>query len=370
MLSQALQQLQPASTAPAQSQCLGARVERPNNTQQALWLLEEHHDATVVLSTTPSIALREHLYSMADIRPKAPIIDLGTLPHDPSSLPALVEQLVGGLCQQKHTVLLLSAAQNLSTAVLQGLKSRANNLSLCAISPGMGLSADTYEGLENDALENQLHDFCLMAHQSYYTSQQLLQTLRDKHFDLMRLGQIRTDHRAAEPTFRGSDAVSFDLHAVRAADCPCHSLPNGLHAEEACQLAHYAGCADRVAAVVIHGLSPTPPDQAHNLAAQIAWHIIEGIALRRHEHPATAPASFKKFIVSIPMASDLIFYRSNIAATWWMELHPAHLAEPVLIPCSQADYAQACQQEIPERWLRNFSRLQQNISLPEQPNAK
>lgn len=366
MLSQVLQQLQPASpaAAPMQGQCLGARVEYPSSAQQALQLLEEYHDATIVLSADPAIALREHLYAMADVRLQASIVDLGALPHDPATHSALVEQLVGGLCQHGHTLLLLGAAQNLSNAVLRGLKARANNLSLCAISPGMGLDAAPH-----DALGGQLHDFCLMAHQSYYTSQQLVQSLRDRHFDLMRLGQIRADHRTAEPTFRGSDAVSFDLRAVRAADCPSHTLPNGLHAEEACQLAHYAGSADRVAAVVIHGLSPSPPDQVHNLVAQIAWHIMEGIALRRHEHPATAPTRFKKFIVSTPMASDLIFYRSNLAATWWMEMHPAHLAEPVLIPCSQADYAQACQQELPERWLRNFSRLQQNNSLPEQPNT-
>ena len=379
MLIQTLQQLQltPPDQAHAQRTAahglsLGARVELPHSAPQALQLLEAQRDSAVMLSESPGMAMREHLYSLADIRSAPPLSDLGALPLDIAMHPSIIEQLVDELDKMGHTLLLVGAERNPAPYMLQGLKTRRNSLSMCAISHGMGLEPPELGGGLSEIVENAddklLHDFCLMGHQVYYTSAHTIQAIRNKHFDLIRLGHIRADHRDAEPTFRGSDAVSIDLRAVWASDCPCHFLPNGLHAEEICQLARYAGGADRVAAIALHGLPSDAPAQVHSLAAQIVWHLIEGISLRRHEHPTTTPSRFKRFIVSTSPGTDLIFYRSNQANTWWMELHPAIQEKTTLIPCSPADYTQACQQAPPERWLRSISRVQRNNSLPKQPN--
>ena len=60
---------------------------------------------------------------------------------------------------------------------------------------------------------------------------------------------------------------------------------------------------------------------------------------------------------------NLIFLKSNKSERWWMELPFEGTAnkysKQTLLPCTQQDYITACNQEIPEKWLK--ARLKNEI---------
>ena len=100
--------------------------------------------------------------------------------------------------------------------------------------------------------------------------------------------------------------------------------------------------------------------QTAQLAAQSLWYFMEGVSQRKDEHPLSAPDAFKKFIVSHnDMDHDIIFYKSLETDRWWFEVPVIRQTKTrhVLISCSMDDYKKACNQEIPDRWLNAFQKL-------------
>jgi hypothetical protein len=60
-------------------------------------------------------------------------------------------------------------------------------------------------------------------------------------------------------------------------------------------------------------------------------------------------------------AEDLIYYKSNLTSRWWVEV-PTVLTShnksnsPALLPCTEQDYLDACNQIIPERWFKAYKK--------------
>jgi hypothetical protein len=52
-----------------------------------------------------------------------------------------------------------------------------------------------------------------------------------------------------------------------------------------------------------------------------------------------------------------VFFKSNLTERWWIEIPSENnasnkLKKNTLLPCSHDDYLLACNQELPERWLK------------------
>ena len=82
---------------------------------------------------------------------------------------------------------------------------------------------------------------------------------------------VRGNFREVEPSFRDSDFVSFDLGAIRNSDCRgnIYPSPNGLYAEEACQLSRFAGLSDKICCFGVFELNADadPSAQSAHLSA-------------------------------------------------------------------------------------------------------
>ena len=91
---------------------------------------------------------------------------------------------------------------------------------------------------------------------------------------MIRLGTLRSNLVVAEPFLRDAHLVSMDISAVKQSEAPGtrFSSPNGLLAEEACQLARYAGLSEQVSCFGIFEVNPKYDnhDQTAHLAAQAA----------------------------------------------------------------------------------------------------
>ena len=201
-----------------------------------------------------------------------------------------------------------------------------------------------------------------LAHQQYLNDPEILKKLTGLFFDSVRLGNIRSDISIVEPILRDADILSFDICAIKHSDAPANqfSSPNGLHADEACQIARYAGLSDSVSSFGIYGLNPVneKTNQTAGLAAQVIWYFIDGYSARKIENPLTDNQNFKVFIVSHKdMEYEITFYKSLVTNRWWMEIPKADSSNPVIIACSHEDYQQACNHEVPDLWWKSYQRI-------------
>lgn len=204
-----------------------------------------------------------------------------------------------------------------------------------------------------------LFNYSSLAYQTYYNSQEEIDLMEKLFFDSFRLGNITSDLSSVEPVMRDADVVSLDLSALQAEVLgymhPEHV--NGLNGREACAITRYAGLSDRVSVFgifeyVLAGRTET----AAALVAQLIWYFIEGVNYRIKESLTDRDTEFLHY--SVPVEDELLsFYKSTKSGRWWIEipfLEGANnkLKRHTLLPCTQADYVNACNQEIPERWYK------------------
>ncbi|MDR2448766.1 MAG: hypothetical protein LBD52_02270 [Prevotellaceae bacterium] len=209
-----------------------------------------------------------------------------------------------------------------------------------------------------------LTDFSALAFQTYLTPASVLEDLDNCYFETLRLGAFRNNPAAAEPVLRDADYVWFDLSAVRASDAPstAHPGPNGLYAEEACQLGHYIGLSNRAKALFLFGYKPylCASSRTAQLAGQLLWHVAEAAATRIYEKIEAGVASrpeFKEIIVDMGQQGQALhFVNSLTTRRWWIKV-PVTKASAQWISCLPTDYDTACRGEIPLRWLWYYQKL-------------
>ena len=57
------------------------------------------------------------------------------------------------------------------------------------------------------------------------------------------------------------------------------------------------------------------------------------------------------------MEHALTFYKSLVTGRWWMEIPEMKTGGQVMVSCSQEEYQQACNHDIPEMWWKAFQRI-------------
>jgi hypothetical protein len=148
----------------------------------------------------------------------------------------------------------------------------------------------------------------------------------------------------------------LDLTCVKSSDSGNFNnfQPNGFNGKEICTLARYAGISDKVSCLGIFNHQGTKQETA--LIVQIIWYFIEGIHYRSNEYPFGSKDNYLKYTVPNE-EEDLVFYKSDRTERWWIEIpfflnSNNKLKKNTLLPCAQEDYLAACNQELPERWLK------------------
>ena len=210
---------------------------------------------------------------------------------------------------------------------------------------------------------NNLFNFCNIGYQTYFNSQDEIDLLESLYFDAYRLGEVLNEIQIVEPILRDADIVSIDLSSVKNADAPANNnaSPNGLSGTDICSIARYAGISDKVSSFGIFEYNPIldTKNQTAQLISQMIWYFIEGVNFRANDYPFGLKDQYKKFIVPIE-DQVLNFYKSNKSSRWWMEIQISNnnkFKRHALIPCTYQDYVSASNQEIPERWMQTFKKL-------------
>jgi len=316
--------------------------------------------------------IRKQLYSLSSHFPGLPVTDLGALRKGKTKADTEsgLKDVIAELSKMQKTLLIFGGDVQATYNVYKAYSTLEQTVNLCGVSAGIPLSTDmdspSAPYLNKILLDpgNKLYEYSQLAYQAYYTSPQIIELIEQLFFNHLRLGILRRDIKEAEPDIRNSDILSFSMSSIRESDCPGndHPGPNGLYAEEACQLGRYAGLSEKISCFFLNDIHSkgTPGKQASTLAAQIIWHFIQGFHQRKNEYPFGDIRKYQKFIVNVPGAGhDMHFYKSFKTGRWWLEVpYPGSKYERSLFAaCTHSDYQIACAGEIPDRWWKNFQRL-------------
>jgi arginase family enzyme len=319
-------------------------------------------------SKSPDL-VRSYFFSLSSFALKIRIIDAGNLKptKTPSDSYSAIKDLADYFLSKKATLIILGGTQEISFAVYQAIREHRKSIGVTMVDSRLDFGSNDgdfcstayFQKFFDEPITN-LFNISLVGYQGYLVDSKQIDTITKLHHEALRLGFVRGNLREVEPTFRDSDFVSFDIGAIRHSDCPGNLFPspNGLYAEEACQLSRFAGLSDKTCCFGIFEHNPEldPTFQGAHLSAQLIWHFIEAFSQRKNED-SNNNADFKKFIVdSTTPGIEMVFYKSMVSDNWWMEIP---ISNKVLFPsgkmvvaCSYNDYVAASKQELPERWIR------------------
>lgn len=214
---------------------------------------------------------------------------------------------------------------------------------------------------------NYLFNYSNLGYQTYFVSEEERELMDRLFFDVHRLGMVKQDIREVEPVVRNADIVSFDISAIRYADANGNgnATPNGFNGEDACAITRYAGLSDKISSIGIYEYNPVKDrdEQTAFLIAEMIWYFIEGYYNRKGDVVSKKSSDILKYIVSTDTdAQEIVFYKNLKSDRWWMDVpYPesklSKYRRHQLVPCSYSDYQYACNNEIPEKWWRNYRRL-------------
>jgi formiminoglutamase len=312
--------------------------------------------------------IRSSLYQLYKINDRLKIIDLGNLKEGNTfndTYFGLCEVLTDLLNNQVVSII-MGGTQDLTYASYLAFERYKSNINLITVDSVVDLDENMFDAksfLSKIIINNdKIFKYINLGHQQYLNDQRVLKKLDSLFFDSVRLGLIRSDISIVEPYLRDADILSLDICAIKQSDAPANRYPspNGLHADEVCQIARYAGFSDSISSFGIYDLNPVyeTNKQTASLAAQIIWYFIEGYNVRKIENPLSGDKNFKVFIVSHKdMEYEITFYKSLITNRWWMEIPKTSQGNQVVIACSHEDYQQACNHEIPDLWWKSYQRI-------------
>lgn len=279
----------------------------------------------------------------------------------------VVKEVMAGLLEEDIIPIIIGATQDITFPTYRAFDQIKKLVNIVSIDSRFDfgeddelISSHSYMSKIITDKPNNLFNFSNIGFQSYFNAQEEIDLMERLFFDAHRLGQIANDLTLAEPILRNADLVSLDARAIRASELGMtkNFSPNGFSGREICALARYAGLSDQVALFGIYEIENA--SLSFQMVAQIIWYFIEGLSFRIKENPDSSNEDFSKFIVPTD-TEEMVFYKSHVTERWWVEV-PSILSSNTksksvsLLPCTEHDYLQACNQNIPERWFKAYKK--------------
>ncbi|MFZ4542866.1 MAG: hypothetical protein ACOYOA_02375 [Saprospiraceae bacterium] len=323
--------------------------------------------ALIGLDNTSDL-IRKHLYSYSGFPDNSDraIADLGNIRkrNQEFIIPLINELLQGGILP-----VLLSEDAELLTAQFNSYKILKQKVNLTVIDEKVRLSLNgSNREYINTILEeqevDQLLQLSVIGAQGHLTDNDVLTYFDMKHFDVIRLGNVRSSIEENEPIIRDADMVAIHLSALKNIEAPAQfsGSPSGLFVEEACRLSRYAGMSDKLSSIGFYGydLKKDVGQQTAQVIAQMIWYFWDGFLSRKFDYPVSVDGLVEYIVDSKIHNYHLVFWQSSKSGRWWMQIpmqFKSEVQKHALVPCSYKDYQLACQGDLPERLINAFQRM-------------
>ncbi len=314
-------------------------------------------------------AIRNKLYQLNFLEKKMPVIDLGNLVRGKEIKDTYfgLRDVVLELMQYNILPVIIGGSQDLTYGLFLAFEYLNQPYTLATVDYKIDIAFESYEKITNKnylntiILENKnLFEYLNIGQQACFAAEENSDLFENLFHESIRLGLLRNNLTSIEPYLRDSTILSIDFSALKHSDAPGQVIasPNGFNAEDICQIARYAGFGEKLKAVGIFDICPLfdQNNVTSSLAAQTIWYLLEGYSQRINEFPSDHPEEFKKFIISYDETNKLTFFKSLLTQRWWCEV-PSNNSQSRVIACTETDYINACNREIPDRWLKILKKL-------------
>ncbi len=292
-------------------------------------------------------AIRIQFYKLLLGNWNSTIIDMGDIEEGESVEDTyfVVKEIIAGLLEEKIIPIILGATQDITYPAYRAFDGIVDMINLVAVDSrfdfGMEdelVSSHSYMSKIITDKPNNLFNFSNLGYQSYFNAQEERDLMERLFFDAHRLGDLISDISLAEPVLRNAHMISLDMRSIKASEIGFSNnfSPNGFNGREICAIARYAGLSDKLRVFGIYEMENL--NQSCQLLAQIMWYFVEGVNFRIKESPYTKTEDFTKFIVPTD-TEQLVYSKADTSA---------------LLPCTEQDYLDACNQIVPERWFKAY----------------
>jgi len=324
---------------------------------------------SVIADTQKSIdfdSCRKAFYSLYPGNWDSNIVDLGDI--DPGNTPDdsrfALKEIVSNLIKANVIPIILGAGQNMAYAQYRAYDNLDQMVSVVNVDyrfdigdADLPISDKSYVGKMIVDPPYNLFNYAVMGYQSFFNAPEEINLMEKLFFEAYRLGEVTADVTIAEPVLRSADMVIFDATAIKSSEMSYENNdnPNGFDGREICALARYAGISSQVTSFGVYELGQDITRSSAMLVGQMLWYFIEGVNFRISEDFSNE-SLFTTYVVPMDGA-ELTFKKSHKSERWWMELpffsnNNNKSKRYALLPCTYVDYIDACNQKIPERWLR------------------
>lgn len=340
--------------------------------------IEEDRNALINRGTANSPnEIRKYLYALFPYISQYSVADIGNIKqgHSVQDTYSAIKTVAKELLKKNKTILFIGGSNDLAYAQFLSYENLEQIINICNVDAYVDFNTNIEEKINNKNYlgkiilhePNYLFNYAHLSYQSYFVGKHNIQFMDELYFEQYRLGTIRGNIEESEPVIRNADMLIFDFSAIKRNDGGIteHFSPNGLGAEEACQIMWYAGMNDKLSSVGIYEVNTSIDNtgiSAH-LAAQMIWSFIEGYYNRKNDFPVKDHPDYETHQVLMHNGKYTInFIRSHKTGRWWMEVpYPPHLTgnyeRHTMVPCSKNDYETALNDELPERWWQTYVRI-------------
>lgn len=305
----------------------------------------------------------------SDFEPR--ILNLGLLVKGASvkDTEAAVADIAEELITNRVVPIIIADSREVTIAAYKAFEKAESVVNITAVDNTLNIQNGTEEGYMSTILQTQpnyLFNFSNIGYQTYLTDPKELHLTNQLFFDAYRLGEVRGNILTTEPIIRGSEIVTVSLDVVKAADFRSNQnpQPNGLYAEEICQLMRFAALSEKSKVLLLTDIKFDSQEEVDALlVAEMLWCFFEGFYMRKTEMPHAKSKGFLKYRVALKNDEfHLIFYKSLKTDRWWMEVPvPPEFANKYrkhhLIPCNYDDYKVATEDDLPDRWWKAYKKM-------------
>ncbi len=313
--------------------------------------------------------IREELYKLAAINKKMNVADFGQLKktQSPKGILLALRDIVEYFTDLGVVSIVIGGSQDLTTGIC---KAFYNNpcFSLTSVDSALNIKKgrETFSPTNflSRVFQNnpQIFQFSLVGYQGHLVPDGLLSKTKGIGAHI-RLGVLRECLLKAEPVFRNTDVLSFDIGVLKYSEIPgsTYKNPNGLYSEEACQMAKFAGLSNRLKVFGIFEALGGKGDCeiVFKISAEIIWYFLEGY-VNRTQKEKELPENLLTYKVEIKEIDEpLVFYHCAGTGRWWFDAG-FFKGEKLMVACSEDEYKEASNNEIPEIWLKYIQKIDES----------
>ena len=313
-------------------------------------------------------AIRKTFYSLYPGNWKHNVIDIGDIDKGETVQDTYfaLKAVVSDLLKEKIIPLIMGGSQDLVYAQYRSYDSLGNMVNLVNVDSNFDIG-DAESTITNKSFIGKvivdkpysLFNYSAIGYQSFFNSPDEISLMEKLFFDAYRLGEVTADITIVEPILRNADIVSFDIGAIKSAELSYKNSksPNGFDGREICAIARYAGISNKVSSFGVYELKDFADAQsAAMLISQVFWYFIEGVNFRVSDDDFSDETHYTTY--KVPIDDEVLIFKKSIkTGRWWIELpfisnNNNKLKRSTLLPCTYGEYLGACNQEIPERWMK------------------